>query len=295
MVDIIWDIGRQNSTERSPMDIKEVTYDDLMNTIGPSGITGFFRMSEDDYRTFPAINQSSLKMLLSKTPAHFKANWGRKTEDTPALKFGRDVHMLYGEPELFYRTYVREPIFEGSKRTKAYKDKIAEFEEANIGKEIMKAESWDKAHSIVKRLNSESHTALVTNSEESEICAFWYCPKREMQFKLRVDSINPKYVIDLKTTISAERRDFAYSVKKYHYDFQAAFYLWGISRIDPTSIHRFRFIAVEKDPPYETALYEASNETIARGWKKVEQTLDIFEECRNNDYWPGYGTDVKLV
>lgn len=277
------------------MDIKEVTHDELIGAIGPSGITGFFRMSEDDYRSFPAINQSSLKMLLTKTPAHFKESWGKKSEDTPTLKFGRDVHMLYGEPELFYKTYVREPIFEGSKRTKAYKEKMDEFERVNAGKEIMKADHWDKAHAIVKRLNSESHTALITNSEESELCAFWYCPKREMQFKCRFDLLNSKFLIDLKTTVSAERRDFAYSVKKYHYDYQAAFYLWGLSRIDPTSIHRFRFIAVEKEPPYETAIFEASQETIKRGWKKVEQTLDIFEECRNNDRWPGYGRDVKLV
>ena len=274
------------------MEIKKVTYDELK---AMGAVTGLFRMTEEDYRSFPALNQSSLKLLLSKTPAHFKEAYGKPSKDTPALRFGRDVHMLYGEPDLFYESYVREPGIEGSRSSKKYKDALNAFLDEHPGKEIMKAEDWDKAHALVGRLNSEAHTALITNALESELCCFWFCPERCLQFKSRLDSLNPRYVVDLKTTLSAEPKDFKYSVKKYDYDFQAAFYLWGLSMVDPTSIHGFRFIAVEKEPPYECAVYECSKDTVNRGWNKVEKALDIYMECAKNDQWPGYGTEIRLV
>ena len=91
----------------------------------------------NEYRAFPALNQSAAKHLL-KSPAHYQAYINTPQEETKALKFGTFVHAAVLEPDTLNDLYATAPDVD--RRTKEGQETWAAIATANAGKTILDAE-----------------------------------------------------------------------------------------------------------------------------------------------------------
>src|SRR6478609_9326519 len=81
----------------------------------------------EDYLRAPGINASGLKRIL-RSPAHFQASLTEPEEPTESLEYGKLLHFIVLEPELFEARCVVQPKFD--LRTKVGKAGLAEWEAA---------------------------------------------------------------------------------------------------------------------------------------------------------------------
>ena len=98
-------------------------------------------------------------------------------------------------------------------------------------------------------------------------------------------------LIDFKTTRSASGKDFPWTVKKYHYDKQAAHYLSVANQAFKKFGYKFEnfiIIAVEKERPYVHQTFRVRDEQIETSNVFVEEALEVYRSCLEDKFWPGY-------
>jgi len=100
--------------------------------------------------------------------------------------------------------------------------------------------------------------------------------------------------VDLKTTQSANAKDFARSAIKYGYVFQACFYLHGL-RLMGENPKQFIFVCVEKTAPYLTNAFTLSASDVDRQKSHMAESCRLWAECMKTGVWPGYGDEVKTL
>ena len=107
--------------------------------------------------------------------------------------------------------------------------------------------------------------------------------------KARVDWLTKgDSIVDLKTTNSAEPRDFYWQkIIKMRYFVQAAFYL-DICNLVGLPMRFFTILAIEKTPPYLISCHQLTDELIQRGREEYIRLLGKFVECKRENVWPGY-------
>jgi hypothetical protein len=114
--------------------------------------------------------------------------------------------------------------------------------------------------------------------------------------KARID-ILPKtgnIVADLKTTASADPQEMEKSIAKYRYNVQAAYYL-DILKLLGIERTQFLIIAVEKEPPYASAVYALDPDTIEWGRKQYRRDLALVRHCEAENHFPAWGNDIVTV
>lgn len=242
-------------------------------------------MPDADYRRYPAVSQSGLKTILD-SPARYR--WER---DHPTIKdaydFGHVVHGLVlgvGEP-------VARLDFP-DRRSKAYKDAVAEAREA--GAIPLLAATHDEAHACADAVFEHPLAgALIGRPGDSEVSLFWADDPTGTACKGRADRVTvtddgQHWLVDLKTTGTTASPDrFGSTAASYGYHLQAAFYLDGYEQITG---HRARFlnVLVETAAPHFVAVVELDDEALDVGRAKYRDALDLYASCRANNDWPGY-------
>jgi hypothetical protein len=250
-------------------------------------------MAAADYHAHPAVGSTGLRAAL-KTPRRFKAMRAGELRVTPAQKLGTPIHCAWLEPDRWATEYVVAPRrADGNKLDRRYKeDKAAwaAFAAANKGKEVLEADEYDLACRIGDALRAHPDVAeLMASKRHVERSHFWSDAETGIQCKCRPDVECDVALVDLKSTSDAGPSQFARSVANYGYHLQAAHYLWGVTGGHPLDTTRpFYFIAIEKTPPYEAAVYELDRSAIAQGWALVRRALHVIAVCQANSDWPSY-------
>lgn len=237
-------------------------------------------MTRDPYYDIQRISNSGMSSL-KKSPAHYQ--WALKNpQDTEAMRFGRLVHTAILEPQLLNIT-----PFDLDRRTKEGRSAFQSI--IDSGFEPIKPDEYAALMSMRDAVNA---TGLIEG--DFEVPMLWTDADSGAVCKGKADIINRKtgMIWDVKTTEDAI--DFAYSVKKYDYDRQAAFYLDGATenRID---VSGFGWIVVEKKPPHGVMVYVASSETIASGRAKYKPLCSLYAQCCFTGEWPSYSSQPTVI
>ena len=227
----------------------------------------------EHYRKIPALNNSGMNNLAI-SPAHYLAGM-ESHKTTPALEFGRAFHEAVLEPEVFEKHYV---IFKGDKRTKAQRELYQSILDA--GNEPIKECDYETLLRIQDSVAKHPEAMEIITSSKHEVTHTWNDEASGAACKCRTDCEHPDYVADLKTTVSASKYDFMYSIRKYKYQRQAAFYLDGCKR------QSFYFIAVEKTPPYGVNVFLMSDTVIQEGRDLYEPMCELYQQCITTGEWP---------
>lgn len=238
----------------------------------------------DQYHAGDEISHSGILKVL-RSPEHYLQYTSGEIEPTPAMEFGSAVHTFILEPRSFATKYILAQKFD--KRTKEGKEAAALWEEQNRGKIALSSEQFEALSAMRESVFRHSGAAKMLAKGEAETSLYWTDKLTGLKCRIRPDWLFDGGMADLKSCVSACKADFAKAVASLGYDIQAAFYVDGMKEVTGKTVDFF-FIAVEKNAPYTTACYKASQEMIEVGRAKYRGGLELLKWCQENKQYPGY-------
>jgi hypothetical protein len=289
--------------------------------LAPNAPRVAFYQPDPDYRRTEGLSQSAMKELL-KSPAHYMSAYGPNAEPrfaTAAMTWGLALHARVLEPEKFDNLFYDRSSKAKEPTVQELKDMLDESQ-VEYPKSAKKADLelllWPEGKKKDSRTSMDPNDfGNVIRAAETlrthDITGEWFCPGNEgyREFnevsayiknengqtlkgrfdRLLLDEAGKKVtILDLKTTQSAELRDFQKSCVNFSYDLQAAWYSHLAERCWPGFEVEFLFCAIEKKPPFGISVFRASENLVRNGRKKMAKALDLFAQCQALDYWPSY-------
>lgn len=230
------------------------------------------------------ISASDIKNFLVSPKYYFykKYEEQKKSELERHFIIGSALHELILEPEFFKNNYLVTPKFD--MRTSVGKTAHAEFLQQAEGKVLLNIDEYEM---IVKMGQSASENEtfldLIWDSYR-ELSCYTTDEKTGLKLKMRPDSFakNKSTITDIKSCQKSSYKDFKGDVYKFGYSITSAFYKDFLNR------ENYVFCAIEKQAPYQTALYMLSDEMIEYGRGQYRMALDLLKWSYDNNYWCSY-------
>jgi len=242
-----------------------------------------------EYRAFPALNQSAAKHLLVSA-AHYQAYINAPQEETKALKFGTFVHSAVLEPHTLDNLYATAPDVD--RRTKDGKEQWAAFATSNAGKTILDAEESATGHLVASfaRLALKKHGVKF---DETEV--MYHVDYNGVPLKAAIDGVAGDYLWDIKTTDDASASGMLKAIRNYRYNLQAYWYRIVYELATGRRPLGFRFLFVEKEPPFACSICEIGPELMSWAVADFEKAVTLYRECSASGVWPAYPDDVQVI
>lgn len=247
-----------------------------------------------------ALNMSTLK-LMDVSPAHCRSvienpelHRAAEAKKQANLNFGSAIHTIVIEPEVFEAVWAIHP--EGNKNSLDYKEAAAEL--IDEGLTLISQKHWDACHRICDSIHDQDCYArdIIRGKSAGEV-SYVVDSDAGIQHKIRPDIMIEavEMVVDLKSTISANAQRFERQGCDLGYHLSKPFYMEALERAEPGKWKQHLFLAVEKEPPWEFALFDVNPEATDLAYREVDRLLAAFEECVMNDDWPGYPRSVQSM
>lgn len=274
----------------------------------------------DALRPEITLSSSLARLILDRSPRHAwtshpKLNPAYEPDNRKTFDIGRAAHRAVLGKGGAYVAYPDDMLASnGAASTKEAKAWAGVQRAA--GNVPLKADEMDQIVMIAVSTRDRLHRMGITlDPARSELTALAevdgvWC--RAMVDNAPADPRMPLY--DFKTTTDASPEGAVKAVVNYGYDVQAAFYLdaW---RVATGESRRFRFVLVEKEPPYEVAVVELYDhdamvaagkvkagdaDSMASDWmaharSKAREARRIWGECIAAGLWPGYPAKVAMI
>lgn len=249
----------------------------------------YSNLTRSTYESLRAINVSTLEKF-ELSAAHAREAMTHPKAPTSAMDFGTAAHCAVLEPLRFARDYIAAPKVD--RRTKVGKEAWSEFEAAHADKIAVAADEFIAIQRI--REAAWSHPVakqLLVSKGLNEVGAVWEDEETGILCKGLIDRIGTfdgwTWILDVKTCVDASQRGFARACRNLHYGAKAAFYFDGCNAVAQRE-RRFCWIAIEKEPPYAIAIYEADDSALNAGRNKYRRWLRLYQEAIETNTWPGY-------
>ena len=266
-------------------------------------------MTEADYRADKRMNVSLLVHGLTSMK-HLRSEQLEPGGQSPAMRRGSMVHCFILQPAEFERRYVRMPRFEldaencsgkgknrkqsTSKATSYYKSRVAEFEEENVGAEVIEATDLSWCERI--------HDAIYAAPEAREIleACEWEVPLfgeiEGLGTKALLDLLGGSIYADIKTAASVIPSRFGASAARLHYAHKMAWYREH-GRMNGYPIDDVKFIAVESDKPHDVVVMRVPDIVLDNAMDQLRPLVRNYARCLADDVWPGIsgGKEVEMV
>jgi hypothetical protein len=244
-----------------------------------------------DYDAIDALNQTSAKLLL-KAPAKYAHDKANPRKDSKALREGIMTHAAVLDPEAFAK-FKPEP--EADKRTKEGKEVHAYWASTLQPDDIRcKADEYDNALSYADAVKAAmGRYNIVPVATEVMLKADYIVP-----IKGSIDLIaEDGYLYDIKTTMEeATPKGFGRQlIWSDDFKLQAAWYLLLCKLNFGVRPKGFRFLVVEKEAPFLTAVFELHPDLIAEGEALMLSAMKAYEVCKSFNEWPAYPSEVITI
>lgn len=276
----------------------------------------------DPYYSLPYVSQSSLKTFMqSPVSYHYQhvLGLGRGGVKTAATNLGSIVHTMLLEPaevDLRYQSYNEDKRPEADKSMASTKNKqwraslIAAALDKNY--QLVNSSTLDLADSMVQvvcahQLASGTLWPGDDWQRHVELSICWQHECSDLQLKSKLDVLLVKVdaekevgeftIVDYKTTSSANLQEFGWSVKKYGYDVQAAFYMdaayaWleeQYPKVEFTG--KILFIPQRTVVPFQVlGVVQLSYATEQAARVRYTKALQELEGCLHTNIWEESGS-----
>ena len=245
----------------------------------------------EQYHAEKAYSASALKQFV-RSPAHFQAWLSAPSAQTPAMRLGTLTHLAVLQPDLFASSTVVAPIVD--RRTKEGKSIWEQFQGQNVGRNIITSDEREQLASMRAAVAAHPAAAQLLDEGAPEVSVFAPCPETGLPLKARLDWMRRAGIVDLKTTEDASPAAFAKSCSTYRYDLQAAHYR-RMLKLHGEGELPFYLIAVEKEPPFATAVYRLDEGDLTLADIQLMQLLRSIQSCTEFDTWPAFSRDIETL
>lgn len=230
------------------------------------------------------LSYSSLKEFR-KSPMHYIARLTKPFVQTPAMLLGSVVDMLALTPEKFEDKMAVSPKFD--KRTKQGKADFEAFEIQHQGKLILNEETHEIAKAIVNAMKSHPVASLLLeNKIRAQIRMEWKDTATKLPLigyaDLETQIDGEIFLVDLKTTRSADPNKFEKDFYNLEYYLQAAMYLDAYHKAK-FRFPKFLILAVESTEPYGVSVHMVDNAAIDFGKDEFYGTMVAFKYAMDNN------------
>jgi hypothetical protein len=130
-----------------------------------------------------------------------------------------------------------------------------------------------------------------------EVSGYFADPETGLMNRIRPDflSFNLNALVDIKTTDDCEMNAFSRTIWNYRYDFQLAMYSEGVRLISGKAPDYHAYIAIEKTPPFEVAVYIADDSVLDKGLQDYKKAIRLLSECLEKNSWPKYQEKMENI
>ena len=239
-----------------------------------------------EYQSLKAVNWSTLKHM-AMSPLHYLHATNNPQEETDVMRFGRLVHCMVLEPEQVSSNFA---VWEGGRR---YGKEWDAFNDACAADTIVTREQLERAAESAQAIRSHPLVAPLLNGALFEVTNQWTDALTGIACKSRCDVVTGA-IVDLKLTADIREFRVAAQTARMGYHAQLAFYADGWAT--KTGENRPAIIiAAEPKPPYDVAVYELDEDTLATGQAHYQRLLDRLKQCRESGQYPGMYTDRQAL
>lgn len=257
-------------------------------------------LSSDEYHADPApepsLNSTTARVLLSKTPAHAKAQHPRLSDvpleprSSEAMDMGTAVHQL-----LLRDDRVEVADFPDYRKAEA---RTWRDETRAGGRVPMLTHQWERAQNVAQAVREQMRrlpkpTPFTAGTPEATLT--W--EENGAWLRARLDWLRDDftYIDDLKcTSKTANPHVWEKQIWNMGYDLQAALYRRAVLHTYDTQ-PRFRWVVVETAPPYACSVVELSDGDMHAASVKVDAALQIWRECMESGEWPAYPAETHVA
>lgn len=279
---------------------------------------GVYTISNEEYHASPGISRSAI-MDFRKTPAHYwhkhvNPNYVKPTP-TPAMVLGDAFHVSLLEPEKFEEKFIvkesnkivlgklpllrdvgRDAYEEAKQKQEALrveKEKLdKQFEENSIDKIVINEDDYKKIIMMKHEILLNPTNKELIQDAQYEKSIFWIDPDTQLLCKARPDIWHNKFIVDLKTTVSAAENDFMRSIYNYGYHIQFGMIQEALKHVLNIEMKNFLFLPQEKEEPFLSAVYQLDEAAIEQGVNEFKHSLQEIKRCYENNNFPGYQTKM---
>ena len=280
---------------------------------------------EPDYYNLPNtfISQSSLKVFIrnSLDYKHQFIDGNNGWTGSAASQLGSLVHCLLLEPQLVEQQYF---VYDEGQRPEPDKTMASNLNKAwkaameggakESGTTIVGQEVYNKADAMLQVIcGTWQGNYFGWDPDDAadvplrELAIFWQNDCSELPLKSKLDILwvnaaeGTATVVDYKTTSASNSQEFGWSVKKYGYDVQAAFYedaardylcvnYPGIT-FDITVL----FIPQRTTAPYQVlGVLQLDQQTLQAARARYERALQELEGCLHTGVWES-STGIEML
>lgn len=242
------------------------------------------------YLDWPATHATALKDMLV-SPLLYRWNRDHEKPDSDTFRVGRATHTAILQPELFLRDYVLWD--EGIRRGKAWDAFTAKAAES--GRTVLTRAQYELALQMqTSVLGHQVARRYVTDRERRcEVSLQWTHERTGIRCKSRLDLLACGALLDVKSARDISPRMFSASAARLGYALQMAMYR-DACVASGLGLLPVKIVAVQNVEPYDVAVYELTDETLAIGSEQLERALDLLAECQRTNKWPGIAPDAEV-
>ena len=230
------------------------------------------------------VSASMLKVYRRSTALyHAKYVGGTLPPETTtrALEFGSAAHAAILEPDRLGEMVAVAPYCD--RRTKAGREEFAAFEREHAGKAIITGPEHDQLQRMVASVRRCSLARVLLDAADRliECPIIWNDVETGLGCKAKPDLWLPQIgaVVDLKTATGVTAWEFARSITQFGYWLSEAHYRAG------TQADRYVFLVVDKNPPFEVAVYELDRPSVERASIRWRETVNQLATTLESGDW----------
>jgi len=126
---------------------------------------------------------------------------------------------------------------------------------------------------------------------QPEVSLYQHDTESGVRLRGRVDWLRADgQIVDLKTSVTANPAELVRRFWLYGYYMQHAWYadLVAAQGIEVPEVDAFRFVVVEKTPPYLVTVVGYDAEAVAEGRRLNRLAIRTYADCVESGVWPGY-------
>jgi hypothetical protein len=263
---------------------------------------GIFTVSEETYHADKlgdeiTLSNSIAKILIQQSPqhawfAHPRLNPKHRSAESDRFDLGTACHSLLLEQSDAKIVYVDADDY----RINAAKEQRDMARAKGLTPILRKYETSMKdmvSQAVVKVKNSE--LAGIFQNGKPEQTIVWQ--EGDAWCRARLDWLRAdnKVILDYKTTESADPETCVRKIASMGYDMQASFYKRGLVACGGPEDAVFVFLFQEITAPYACCLIGLSNTFIEIADQKVNDAIEIWQDCIKSGKWPSYSDSVHYA
>lgn len=275
---------------------------------------GVYDLTFPEYLADPVVggslSSSGARMLLKRTPAHFRhyADHPEDKTSTADMDFGSAAHDI-----VLGRGKGIVEVAAADWRTKAARE--ARDAAAAEGKVALLSRDVETVHRMAEALRRHPLAAALLDpaAGRSEQTIVWQVaaqsPAHGLPFAVwcramldflrhPTDPDRPYELFDYKTTDDAATEAVMKTSARFGYHMQGDFYRRAVLSVPglvaPGQRVRFSIIAQEKTPPFLVNVVTPDRDAMTIAARRVDEALEVYARCVATGEWPGYGDAANV-